>query len=268
MKKISLLFVMLLALAGNAMAQSTVPVPADPDEWQLDWIDGVPFIHSGDGEWKFNSQFMVHYGMDIMSNLVANDYSFEIDSIFTHTLGYTILDKDKFSYSIYTDFDEIFVFNPDEYPEFDVPTTNVYPFLLLYDDFNDKDTYHSTPHFEYWFVHFEKKTNNVDALAEEGVIMEPFFRWRIGIQTHYTVDGVTTNSNIVYLEVFPKPAATGDVNMDGVVSIADVADLVDYLAGTEVVPFSKFNADLIDDAKITIADVTALIDSLLGAPAK
>ena len=78
MKKISLLFVMLLALAGNAMAQNTVPVPADPDEWQLDWIDGVPYIHSGDGEWKFNSEFMVHYGMDIMSNLVANDYDFDI----------------------------------------------------------------------------------------------------------------------------------------------------------------------------------------------
>ena len=101
MKKISLLFVMLLALAGNAMAQNTVPVPAHPDEWQLDWIDGVPYIHSGDGEWKFNSEFMVHYGMDIMSNLVANDYDFDIDSVFTHTLGYTILDKDKFSYSIY-----------------------------------------------------------------------------------------------------------------------------------------------------------------------
>ena len=82
--------------------------------------------------------------------------------------------------------------------------------------------------------------------------MEPFFQWRIGIQTHYTVDGVTTNSNIVYLEVFPKPEATGDVNMDGNVSIADVTAI----------------ADLVDDAKITIADVTALIDMLLLAPGK
>ena len=265
MNNISLLFVMLLALAGNAMAQSTVPVPADPDEWQLDWIDGVPFIHSGDGEWKFNSQFMVHYGMDIMSNLVANDYSFEIDSIFTHTLGYTILDKDKFSYSIYTDFDEIFVFNPDEYPEFDVPTTNVYPFLLLYDDFNDKDTYHSTPHFEYWFVHFEKKTNNVDALAEEGVIMEPFFQWRIGIQTHYTDNGVTTSSNIVYYEIGPKPVTLlGDVNCDDKLSISDVTALISYLLGSQQDPFNKFNADANDDNKINISDVSGIISMLLN----
>ena len=108
----------------------------------------------------------------------------------------------------------------------------------------------------------------MDALAEEGVIMEPFFQWRIGIQTHYTVDGVTTNSNIVYLEVFPKPEATGDVNMDGNVSIADVTAIADYLLGYEISPFSKFNADLVDDAKITIADVTALIDMLLLAPGK
>ena len=32
MKKLSLLFVMLLAYGFSAMGQSTVPVPADPDE--------------------------------------------------------------------------------------------------------------------------------------------------------------------------------------------------------------------------------------------
>ena len=263
MKKLSLLFVMLLAYSFNASAQSTVPVPADPDEWQLDWIDGEPSFHDGAGEWQFNSQFMVNYGMDIMGNLVANDYSLDIDTCWYPTLEYTILDKDKFSYSIYTDFDEIFVFNPDEYPEFTEPTTDVYIFNLL-----DAAAPGTPPHFEHWFVHFEKKTNHVEVLAEEGIEMDPFFQWRIGIQTHYTVDGVTASSNIVYLEVFPKPDATGDVNLDGSVTIADVTALIDYLLGSEVTPFSKFNADLVDDAKITIADVTALIDLLLGTPTK
>ena len=74
----------------------------------------------------------------------------------------TILDKDKISYSIYTDYDEIFVFNPEEYPEFDEPTTNIYPYLLLYDDFNDHSTYHSTLNIEFWGPHFPNRTTQTD----------------------------------------------------------------------------------------------------------
>ena len=32
----------------------------------------------------------------------------------------------------------------------------------------------------------------------------PLLEWRIGIQTHYTVDGVRNSSDIVYLEVIPS----------------------------------------------------------------
>jgi hypothetical protein len=39
------------------------------------------------------------------------------------------------------------------------------------------------------------RTNNGD---------NPLLDWRIGIQVHYTVDGVRNSSDIVYLEVIPS----------------------------------------------------------------
>lgn len=57
----------------------------------------------------------------------------------------------------------------------------------------------------------------------------------------------------------------GDVNKDGVISIADVTDLVDYLLGNEPAGFDveAANCDQSEDG-ITIADVTALVDYLLS----
>jgi hypothetical protein len=42
----------------------------------------------------------------------------------------------------------------------------------------------------------------------------PMFKWRIGIQLNYTVGQVTNKSDIVYLEVYPKPTAVNEVNTD------------------------------------------------------
>lgn len=249
---------MLMAFSFSAMAQNTVPIPADPEPGE--WYDHTPVVDSiGDvhvvGAWLYIDT----YGLDIMGNQVANDYSFELDSCFNDELLYTILDKSKISYSIYTDFDELFVFYPEEYPEFDEPTTNVFFYNMLYDDPNDIDTYHSTANFEYWGPHFPNRTTQVD-----GFDMEPFPLWRIGVQMHYTEGDVTTSSNIVYLEVCPKPVTLlGDVNEDGEVSIADVTALIDHLLGTPVSPFNKFNADFDDDNTHSIADATSLIDYLL-----
>ena len=55
----------------------------------------------------------------------------------------------------------------------------------------------------------------------------------------------------------------GDVNLDGIISIADVTDLIDYLLGVEASPFSRDNADVDNDGKTSIADVTTLIDLIL-----
>jgi len=252
MKKISLLLVMIMGLAFNALAQSTVPIPLDPESSNLDWLDYEPIVLPN-GNVVFAAQLDFMIGCDLSERPVANDYDIMLDSLITGEVNYTVLDEDKVSYSIYTDFDELYVFTPEKYEEFTEPTTNV-PFLLT-----------GTAHFlKNREVHFEE-TNYVDGI--EG--LKPFFQWRIGIQVHYTVDGVTSSSNIVY--IYPLDCGDempvtllGDVNDDGFVTIADVTALIDYLLGGEVNPFNKFNADVNQTADITIADVTALIDKLLS----
>jgi hypothetical protein len=57
---------------------------------------------------------------------------------------------------------------------------------------------------------------------------------------------------------------TGDVNCDGITSIADVTTLIDYLLGSEVNTFDQEAADVNHNGTISISDVTALIDILLG----
>ena len=60
------------------------------------------------------------------------------------------------------------------------------------------------------------------------------------------------------------PVLPGDVNEDGLINIADVTCLIDYLLGTNPQPFNELNADVDRSSVINIADVTALIDILLG----
>lgn len=261
MKKIAL-FLMLLAYSASSTAQSTVPVPADPDASRMDWIDHTPYIHDGDGQWKFHTEFEIWLAQSVFGEFVATDYpgnTAEIQAIIAgEELEFTKLDRDKISFSVYTDWDEIFVFNPDEYPEFDVPTTNV-PYTIF-----DGPGGNGTAHFEGGFIHFVNKTNHVDVLAEQGYEMDPFFLWRIGVQAHYTEGDVTTSSNIVYLYIFPKPVTIlGDVNEDGFVNISDVIALINYISlGTTNGKFNKFNADYNDDDHINISDVIALINFL------
>ena len=56
----------------------------------------------------------------------------------------------------------------------------------------------------------------------------------------------------------------GDANGDGVVTIKDVTDLIDYLLSGSASSFDAYNADVSGDGSITIKDVTALIDYLLS----
>ena len=259
MKKLSLLFVMLLAYGASTMAQD-VPVPAGPEP--SEWYDYRPYQWpNGDITVASAWLYMGTYGTDVMGNLVADDYSFEIDSCWTHELNYTILDPEKFSFSIYTDYDEIFVFQPEEYEEFTEPTTNVYIFTILPPT---EDGWGSAPsgNFEYWGPHFPNRTTRVEGFED---FLEPFPLWRIGIQTHYTVGDVTTSSDIVYLEVRPKPVTMlGDVNMDGILNVSDVTALISYVLGGSPSPFNKFNADVTEDNQHTVGDVTRLISMVLG----
>lgn len=59
----------------------------------------------------------------------------------------------------------------------------------------------------------------------------------------------------------------GDVNDDGVVSIADVTVLIDYLLSGSSVSINTRAADVNEDGSISIADVTSLIDMLLSGSA-
>ena len=57
---------------------------------------------------------------------------------------------------------------------------------------------------------------------------------------------------------------TGDVNLDGSVSIMDVTDLLNYLISGNARGINLTAADCDLDGSITIDDVTVLIDYLLS----
>ncbi len=55
----------------------------------------------------------------------------------------------------------------------------------------------------------------------------------------------------------------GDVNCDGMIGIADVTDLIDFILGNDPQPFNYDAGDVTGDGMIGIADVTTLIDYIL-----
>ena len=65
----------------------------------------------------------------------------------------------------------------------------------------------------------------------------------------------------------PVTILLGDVNDDGVVNIADVTELIDYLLSQDAAGINLDAADTNPDGAINIADVTALIDQLLNTNA-
>ena len=253
MEKLSLLFLMVLAFAVSSMAQTTLPRPLNPEV--QDWIDRQPIIFEDTitnepVEYVTACEMMFQIGMDFMQRPVADDYYFDIDELIVDTLTYTLLDEQYVSYTIFTDFNEEFVFTPEMYPQFEEPTTRI-PFG--YEGGN----------IEYWFVHFPGKTNNVEPLREAGFDVEPFFQWRIGIRTNYIVGDEATYYDIVYWEICDKPVTLlGDVDDDGMVGIADVTTLIDYILGGTA-KINKFNADVISDESLNIGDVTSIIDMIL-----
>ena len=59
------------------------------------------------------------------------------------------------------------------------------------------------------------------------------------------------------------PDLLGDLNGDGVVTIADVTTLIDYILTGDATGINLFNADCDVNGSIGIADVTAIIDYIL-----
>ena len=195
MKKISLLLLLMMAFTVSVVGQA-LPKPLNPSVQE--WLDDAYY---DEDSCTYSTSAMIHlnYGTDIMGNPVADDYT--IDKFFNGE-PYTILEESKVSYSIYTDNDKPFVFTPSMYPRL---FNDVYPGLqeatMIPYRYVGGD-------IEFWGPHFPGLTNEVEYLAQYGVVIEPFFTWRIGVQMNYTEDGQTSSSDIVYMEVFPqlKPA--------------------------------------------------------------
>jgi len=203
--------------------QTELPKPKNPhiDYWEEVW-----------GPTSQELMFTIETDWD--GNPVADDCTFEA---MINGDDYTILDADKVTWSIYTDDDQLFVFTPEEFPEFSEPTTEI-PFG------------YSGPYVQENTVYF---SNRLATTATEN----PFFTWRIGIQVHYTVDGVKSSSDIMYLEVFPKMKPATDVT-----STSFLADWSSPENNTQHAGFRGYDLYIIDKANpqdtLLIADIPAL----------
>ena len=155
--------------------------------------------------------------------------------------GYGI-NEQGLSYSIYTDNGKLFTFEASKYGLQEDATEITY---------------------DMWQDHYQLRPDCIYFYRTNAEGYEPFFNWRIGIQLHYTNDGVKQSSNIVYLEVFEKPEEPdipGDVNGDGELSIADVTTLIGMvLNGDDLSSANDVNGDGI----LNIGDVTLLIGKVL-----
>lgn len=155
--------------------------------------------------------------------------------------------EEALSYSIYTDNDQLFTFEADKY-NIDEDKTEI-----TYDDWMNHD----------WYLNITRPCFKGTWTAADG--FTPFFNWRIGIQFHYTVDGVKNSTGITYIEVYEKPedpVKPGDVNGDDLVNITDVILLINYLSNGDIVVINEENADFNDDTFINITDVIQLINFL------
>ena len=87
-----------------------------------------------------------------------------------------------------------------------------------------------------------------------------------------TTNGVTDLGNHLTVQCVVTVLASGgntdvlpgDVNADGQVNIADVADLIRYLLSSDPTGIDMDNTDVNQDGLINIADVTELIKMLLN----
>ena len=77
-------------------------------------------------------------------------------------------------------------------------------------------------------------------------------------------ESVWSNIQNVTLTGEDDEPLNGDVNGDGIVNIADVTALIDYMLGRAAETFNEDAADVNFDGEINIADVTEIIDILLG----
>ena len=109
------------------------------------------------------------------------------------------IDQYYLSYSIYTDYDQIYTFKASDFPD---------------DLTEDVTEVTSSIFFNSW------------NLSAYGVYLyydeAPLFDYRVGIQVHYTINGVTNSSNIVYWNIAPIPDVTSVNELNGGKQVATV----------------------------------------------
>jgi hypothetical protein len=182
----------LLNSEGNAEAEF-------PENYNA---EGLYSIWSDDQTWggalEFNTQGkMVNVVPAVPANPTADEwydcgdesgYSKFYFTLPTEDVDGNPIDPEYLSYSIYTDNDEVFVFDEATYyydTEGMGDLTEI-PYWI----------YSSGYDFHDYLVYFYRTNEGVNG-------EEPMFEHRIGIQVHYTVNGIKNSSDIVYLEVFP-----------------------------------------------------------------
>ena len=87
------------------------------------------------------------------------------------------------------------------------------------------------------------------------------------IRLRFVCDGSTSkriNIDDISMTHYVEQLLMGDVNGDGVVTIADVTMLVNIILGKTTSGFDTRVADVNGDGVVTIADVTALVNIILG----
>ena len=120
------------------------------------------------------------------------------------------VEQGQLTYSVFTDDDQLFTF-----------TSDVYGYDFNYQDVTEVPYNQYSYNFSPESIYFYR--TNADGY-------ERFFNWRIGMQLYYTVNGVRNESDIVYLEVFPKPTSVNE--MDAAKPVANVRYF--NMAGQEV----------------------------------
>ena len=110
------------------------------------------------------------------------------------------IDQYYLSYSVYTDYDEIFTFKAEDFPNDLTEDITEVPSSVFYSSW-DLSYYGAYLYYD----------------------MAPLFDYRVGIQVHYTINGVRNSSNIVYWgEPVPIPDPSGLSELSDGKQIADV----------------------------------------------
>ena len=76
---------------------------------------------------------------------------------------------------------------------------------------------------------------------------------------------IRQRANYIFDKIQQENTLPGDANQDGLVTIADVTTLIDYLLGGNPTDMNERNADVDQNSVINMADVTTLIDMLISS---